>query len=378
MVNALRSFFFLLLLLVAACVETTVPVKEEAIRTAVSFSDLPGWKEDHLQQALPALTRSCSVLKKKNGWSDLCAALEASPPHNDQEARQFFERWFQPYAQSNSASAQGLFTGYYEAELQGALQQGGSYQTPLFGRPDDLVTVDLGAFKSSLQGQTIAGKIVNSKNGKKLEPYDNRAQIVDGSLTGRAQPLVWVNDPVDAFFLAIQGSGQVHLTDDTVLRVGYDSTNSRPYVAIGKILAERNEIAKPVTMQSIRAWIKQHPEKARQVMDLNTSYVFFRILKDDGPIGAEGVALTPLRSLAVDPAFITLGTPVWLDTTDGKGAPLQRLVMAQDTGGAIKGVVRGDVFWGYGAEAESQAGAMQNTGRYFVFLPKMSTGNASF
>lgn len=342
----------------------------------MAFDDLPGWQQDHVLQSIPALSRSCAALRTKENWKALCNALATRAPQNDEQARTFFENWFQPYAVAGENGNQGLFTGYYEAELQGNLEKAGVYHVPLYARPDDLVSVDLGQFKSELKGQHITGKAIRGKNGLELEPYDVRAQIEDGSLAGRAQPLAWVTDPVDAFFLAIQGSGRVHLQNDTVLRVGYDATNSRAYVAVGKILADKDEIERPVTMQSIRAWMKTHPAKAKEVMDLNPSYVFFKILKGDGPLGAEGVALTPGRSLAVDPAFISLGSPVWLDTSDGKGNSLQRLVIAQDTGGAIKGAVRGDVFWGYGAEAETQAGAMQSKGRYFVFLPRASIVNA--
>lgn len=384
----LRHLSLLLLCFMGSCAENISVTKDRFVRTPVGFSELPGWEKDQILKAIPALAQSCSVLDRKPAWSGLCTALKTSAPQSDQQARQFFERWFQPYAVEGKDGEQGLFTGYYEAELQGSRVQEKAYQVPLYARPDDLVMVDLGKFKTDLHGQKITGKVVASPNGKYLEPYDDRSTIVKGSLTGRAQPLVWVNNPVDAFFLAIQGSGRVHLNDDSVVRLGYDATNSRPYVAIGRILADRNEIAKPVTMQSIRVWMQQHPEKAAEVMNLNTSYVFFRILKsshaeedssyNDGPLGAEGVALTPQRSLAIDPGFIDFGTPVWLDTFDGQGTVLQRLVIAQDTGGAIKGAVRGDVFWGFGKEAEDQAGAMQSKGRYFILLPRNGSSDAHF
>lgn len=365
-----------LLLMLTACAGTPELGKDTIKRTSVSFGDLPGWQQDHVGLSIPALIQSCAVLKKKAEWSALCTALALAPPQGDTQARQFFERWFHPYAVAGKDGSEGLFTGYYEAELQGALQQGGIYQTPLYAKPEDLVSVDLGAFKTELQGQHVAGKVVPSKNGAELVPYDDRADIDKGSLAGRAHPLVWVDSPIDAFFLAIQGSGRVQLADHSILRVGYDGTNSHAYVAVGRVLAERNEIQKPVTMQSIRAWMTANPDRARQIMNLNPSYVFFKILKNIGPIGAEGVALTPQRSLAIDPAFITLGSPVWLDTVDGKGDVFQHLVVAQDTGGAIKGVVRGDVFWGYGSDAEIQAGAMQSRGRYFVLMPKAELTDA--
>jgi membrane-bound lytic murein transglycosylase A len=288
------------------------------------------------------------------------------PPDDDASARAFFETWFRAYAVAGADGENGLFTGYYEAELHGALHRGGRYQTPLYARPHDLLTADLGAFKTEWKGQHLTGKV----EGNHFVPYDDRASIAKGSLKARAKVLAWVDDPADAFFLAVQGSGRVRLANNHVLRLGYDQANGRAYVAIGRALADSGALQRPVTMQAIRVYLAAHPDRAAEVMNLNPSYVFFRTLKGDQPIGAEGVELTPLRSLATDPAFIALGSPVWLDTTDGKGASLQRLMIAQDTGGAIKGAVRGDVFWGYGADAEAQAGAMQSRGQYFVLLPK--------
>ena len=375
MASQARLLWIGLLFLVSACADMAGTSHDGAKKSAVDFNDLPGWQQDHVQESIPALIRSCAVLNKKRDWSELCAALTAAPPKNDEQARRFLQRWFQPYALQATQGSEGLFTGYYEAQLQGSHQRGGAYQIPLYARPDDLVEVDLGAFRPELKGQHIAGKVIVTKKSKQLAPYDDRAQIVSGSLNQRAQPLVWVRDPVDAFFLAIQGSGRVQLPDNEVMRLGYDAANGHAYMAVGRILADRNEIAKPVTMQSIRVWMTAHPDRAAEIMNLNPSYVFFRVLQGEGPVGAEGVALTPQRSLAVDPAYIALGSPVWIDTVDGKGQPLQRLMIAQDTGGAIKGAVRGDVFWGYGSGAEVQAGAMQGKGHAFVLIPRVDMTN---
>ena len=255
--------------------------------------------------------------------------------------------------------------------MRGAQQRHGPYQTPIYARPADLVTVDLGDFKQEWKGKHLAGKVV----GQNLKPYDDRATITHGSLNNRATVLAWVDDPTSAFFLAVQGSGRIKLEDGHTLRIGYDGANGHDYVAIGRKLAKSGDLPKPVTMQSIRAWLAAHPDRADGAMNLNPSYVFFRPLQGDGPMGAEGVALTPHRSLAIDPAFVTLGSPIWLDTTDSANNPLQRMMIAQDTGGAIKGIVRGDVFWGFGAEAEAKAGAMQSRGRYFLLLPKTVKAN---
>jgi membrane-bound lytic murein transglycosylase A len=240
------------------------------------------------------------------------------------------------------------------------------YHVPLYARPRDLINVDLGLFRPEWKGQHIAGKVAKTQ----LVPYDDRTEIEKNSLHGRTHVFLWVDDPIDAFFLAIQGSGRVRLPNGRFVRVGYDGANGRAYVAIGRVLAEMDEIEKPVTMQKIRAWLATHPGRAQEIMNKNPSYVFFRRITGDGPIGAEGVALTPRRSVAVDPAFVTLGVPLWLDASDGNGASVERLMIAQDTGGAIKGPVRGDFFWGAGQDAEAEAGAMQSKGRYYILLPK--------
>jgi len=223
-----------------------------------------------------------------------------------------------------------------------------------------------------LSKQSIVGKV----DGSKLVPVDDRATIAKGSLSGRAQVLVWLDDPIGAFFLEVQGSGRVRLTDGSILPVGYDGANGRAYVAIGKALADRGDLQRPVTMPAIRSWLSAHPAQTQQAMNINPSYVFFRRLPNDNVLGAQGVALTPTRSLAVDPAYVPLGVPVWLDSVDSRGATLRRLLIAQDTGGAIKGAVRGDFFWGAGDEAATQAGAMQSRGRYFLLLPKSVTPHA--
>jgi membrane-bound lytic murein transglycosylase A len=361
-----------LLFMLAGCAGVSEP--DKLTLTPVSYEELPGWSAGQQREALPALARSCAVLaKKKNSkWQQPCAALEQVSPQNDAAARAFFEQYFTPQLASGNQGEMGLFTGYYEAELNGSLQKTGQFHFPLYARPRDLITVDLGLFRKEWKGQRIAGKVDRTK----LIPYDDRAQIEENKLEGRADVLLWVDGEVDAFFLAIQGSGRARLPDGNYIRIGYDGANGRAYVALGKVLADMNEIERPVTMQKIRAWLADHPDRAQTVMNMNPSYVFFRRIEGDGPIGAQGVALTPQNSLAVDPAFIAYGTPLWLDTMDGNGAVLEKLVIAQDTGGAIKGPVRGDFFWGYGKEAAAQAGAMQSQGRYYLLMPKETARDA--
>ncbi len=305
-------------------------------------------------------------------WRGACAAAPGATSPG--QARAFFEDWFQPYLVTDRGQPGGLFTGYYEPLLHGSRHFGGAYTVPLYRAPDDLVQVDLSRFKPDLAGQMIAGRI----DGKQLVPYYGRAEIDGGALAGRGLELVWVDDPVATFFLQIQGSGQIQLDDGELIRVGYDGQNGRQYRAIGRDLVERGAMSlEEVSLQTIRDWLIAHPEQAREVMARNPSYVFLRehpeLDPHDGPIGAEGVPLTAGRSLAVDRRYIPLGVPVWLETTapwpEGEG-PLRRLMVAQDSGGAIKGPVRGDVFWGSGARAEAIAGHMRSEGRYMVLLPK--------
>lgn len=378
--RAAQFVFANLLLFFSACAMMipSQPAPGKLTLTQVNFNELPGWDQDHQSEALETFERSCTMLAQKpadlpigpiskaSDWQKPCGMIDKLEIRDEAAARAFFELYFTAYR----AEGDGLFTGYYEPELRGALTEGGVYLTPLYTRPADLVTADLGEFKPEWEGQHIAGKIELDEQKTQLVPYDDRAAIDHNALAGRADVLVWVDDPVDAFFLEVQGSGRIRLLDGSIMRVGYDGANGRAYTAIGRVLAAMDEIQKPVTMPAIRAWLKAHPDRAQEIMDLNPSYVFFRKLGNEGPIGAEGVVLTPLRSLAVDPDYVPLGAPLWLDTQDANGLPLRRLVIAQDTGGAVKGPVRGDFFWGAGKDAEDEAGSMQSAGHYYLLLPK--------
>lgn len=347
------------------------------------FAELPGWSADGQAAALPALRRSCErvtagdpnraigpdgLAGRAADWRAVCAAAAQVPP-GDAAARQFFETRFQPWQAFDGNQPEGLFTGYYEPLLNGARARGGRFTVPLLRRPPDLVEVDLGQFRPTLRGQRIAGRL----EGGRLRPYADRAEIEGGALNGRGLEMLWVDDAVDAFFLQIQGSGRVRLADGTVLRVGYDGQNGHAYVPIGRLLAERGEIPRErVSMPTIRAWLAAHPAEGRRLMHENPSYVFFRELKGEGPLGAQGVPLTPGRSLAVDPSFVPYGVPVWLDAEDplSDRVRVRRLMVAQDTGGAIRGPVRGDVFWGFGQDAADRAGRMKSRGGYWLLLPQ--------
>lgn len=362
---------------------------------ATRFADLPGWNDDRHGETLVALGRSCTrigrlaettalgpngVAGQARDWREPCAALATVPAGNHAAARAALERWFVPFVASNNGDTSGLFTGYYEPELRGSRTRGGRYTVPLYSRPADLITVDLGAFREELRGQRIAGRV----EGGALRPYASRTQIESGALAntqpdgGGPLEILWVDDTIDAFFLEIQGSGRVVLDDGGIVRVGYAAQNGHPYYAIGRELVARGALPREqVSMQSIRAWLIANPGEAQAVMNKNPSFVFFRTLPpaasaDDGPLGAEGVPLTPGRSLAVDRAHLPMGVPLWLDAEDPvtPGARFRRLFVAQDTGGAIRGPVRGDVFWGFGADAAERAGKMRSAGRYWILLPR--------
>lgn len=345
----------------------------------VSFADLPGWTEDRHAEALPALRRSCArppryptrVENAKERFGrpeDWRAVCEEAARIEDGAARAFFERRFRPFQVIGADGDSGLITGYYEPELSGARRRSDAHPVPLHTRPKDLVTVRLADFGGDFGDERLAGRV----EGGRLKPYYDRAQIVDGALDGEGIEIVWVADPIAAFFLQIQGSGRVRLPDGEILRLGYAAANGRPYTAIGRVLVAEGALAREeVSLQSIRAWLRENPGEQRRIMDRNRSYVFFREIAGEGPIGTQGVPLTPGRSLAVDPRLMPLGVPLWIDTADplDTARPLRRLVVAQDTGGAIRGAVRGDLFWGAGLDAEERAGRMRSPGRYHVLLP---------
>jgi membrane-bound lytic murein transglycosylase A len=358
---------------------------------AVPFDALPGWGEDHLAPALATFAASCAKLAlspqdlalggageaarlggQAGLWGAVCTAARAAPPADDVAARAFFQTHLQAYAVGNAGNPEGLYTGYYEPQIEGARTRGGVYQTPIYSRPSDLVQVDLGAFADDLKGRTVVGRVSDGA----LLPYYDRNEIEAGALRSKRAELLFLADPVDAFFLQIQGSGRVTLPGGQVVRVSYAGQNGRPYVPIGRVLLTRGDIpADQVSMQSIRAWLNAHPAEASAVMNQNPSYVFFREITNIdpsvGPPGSLGVPLTPGRSIAVDRTFIPLGAPVWIDTTDPlDGSKLQRLMVAQDLGGAIRGPVRADLFFGWDAQATERAGKMRQKGQEYVLLPK--------
>jgi membrane-bound lytic murein transglycosylase A len=382
-----RCASLLLAILLAACsttpkkpaVSPTAPsihsAPTSALRlTRASFSDLPDWNAARFEAAQASFRRGCALLMKKDptaamggagyagtvgDWLPLCDGASGN-------ARAFFESNFTPFAISDGDKADGLFTGYYEPEILAAQTRGGAYQTPIYALPDDWVRFDLGQFDSRLSGQRVVAQVKDHNLGT----YPDRAGI--NAVPPKAEVLAWAADPVAVFFLQIQGSGRARFPDGSSVRLAYAGANGQPYTAIGRTLIAEGQLTREtVSLQSIRAWLLAHPDQARRVMETDKSYVFFmRAAIDDpalGSTGTLGANLTPLASLAIDSKLNALGAPFFV-AADGAD-PFHGLVMGQDTGGAIKGAVRGDIFFGFGADAEQRAGHMNAGGRLFVLLP---------
>lgn len=337
-----------------------------------SWMDLPGWGRESLHPSLEAFVRSCTALEKQEAWKAVCAGgqtLLASASERD--ARAFFELNFDPHQVLNADdSVSGMVTGYYEPLLRGSRIRSARYRYPLYAVPADLLVVDLSSLYPELKHKRLRGRI----EGNRVVPYLSRGDIETDPAALKGTELAWVDDAVDAFFLHIQGSGQVQLENGERMRVGYADQNGHPFRSLGRLLIERGELRpERASMQGIKDWAARNPRKLQEYLNANPSYVFFRELPRDltGPLGALGVPLTPERSIAVDPRVIPLGVPVFLATTWPNTAdPLNRLMVAQDTGGAINGGVRADFFWGFGDAAGSQAGKMRQAGRMWVLLPK--------
>jgi membrane-bound lytic murein transglycosylase A len=341
------------------------------IGSPVDWSSLENWESDNHGDVWAGFLKSCERLGHES-WRDVCALAADSGNPSDAEARAFFEAHFEVrpvYAEGGET--EGLITGYYEPLLKGSREPSGEFRYPLYGVPEDLLVVDLGSVYPQLNGLRLRGKLV----GNKVVPYYDRAQLDANPELLDGAEILWVDSLVDVFFLHVQGSGLVRLDDGSTVAVGYAGQNGHPYQSIGRVLVRMGELDQDeVTLFTIRDWLRANPERLNEVLAKNPSYVFFELKDDpaDAPVGSLNVALTPARSVAVDRSVIPLGAPVWLQTTlpDESQSPFDRLMLAQDTGGAIKGHVRADVFWGRGDEAEKLAGLMKQQGRIFVLLPR--------
>lgn len=362
-----RSVFVLLAVaLIIAALSLWWLTRPKPRLAMVSFSALPGWQSADLKPALAAFRRSCAVMARKQpgeaindyagtarDWQKVCARLS-------EDARGFFERNFTPYL----LGGDGLFTGYYEPEIHGSRLRHDAFQTPVYGLPGDLIRVDLGQFAPQYKGEHISGRL----DGQRLVPYASRAEIDTHGLAS-AKILFWCDDPVALFFLQIQGSGRVRFDDGGVARIQYAGENGRPYTAIGRVLVTAGRLARDqLSLESIRGWLKANPGLAQSVMEADQSFVFFQ----EAPIGDAGlgspgvehVALTPRGSMAIDLRKNALGAPYYVAAD-----PVHALLIAQDTGGAIRGPARGDIFFGFGREAEKDAGGLKAEGQLYVLLP---------
>ena len=340
---------------------------------AGKWTDLPGWVDDDIAAAWPAFMASCrGMASKPHGpvWKrvcDLAKVVDGKPGH---DPRRFFEQNLKPYAVvGGDAAVNGLVTGYYEPLLRGSRSQSKGFQQPVRGVPDDLLTIDLSSVFPELKDKRVRGRL----EGNKVVPYWSRAEIGARGDKLPSKTLLYVDDAVELFFLQVQGSGRVKLVDGSTVRLNYGDQNGHPYQSIGRLLVDRGEMRlEEASMQGIQAWARANPARLDDLLNANPSYVFFREMPNskDGPVGALGVPLTAERSIAVDPRSVPLGAPVFLATTRPNSTQsMNRLVLAQDTGGAIKGAVRADFFWGFGKEAGEQAGRMKQSGRLWVLWP---------
>ena len=389
-INRARHRLTLILsLLLAACVAPNTPtvapqpaaLPKIVIPTTTPFVSsnwemLPDWQFTDLVPSWPAFLQSCRVLKTKPHWQEVCSQAEQLGHGDSNSLHAFYEYWFTPYqVQNPDGSEQGMITGYYEPKLYGSRTRTERFKYPLYAVPDDMLTIDLGDAYPQLKGLRLRGRL----QGKRIVPYYSRADIdaktdALGTNALKFHELFWVDNAVELFFLQIQGSGRIQLPDGNLVKVGYSDQNGYPYISIGKKLIDAGELKlEEASMQGIKNWADKNPDKLLALLEQNPSFVFFRELPENltSPLGALGVPLTEEYSLAVDPHTIPLGMPVFLSTTyPNDNAPLNRLMLAQDTGGAIRGAVRADFFWGFGEVAATQAGKMKQKGRMWVLFPK--------
>ncbi len=351
------------------------PEPQNALRNlnlvAIDWQDLPGWQQDDLQEFWPVFIEACQWLQKSSdqtimhAWQPLWEKISDFHPASIEDIQAFFIHYFQPFAVKEQ---EGLFTGYFEPVFAGSDHYCEQYPVPIYRRPKDLFLIeDLGLFDQSLAGKRIAGR----QNKNIITPYPTRAEINQGALEGQDLELAWVRTPIDAYVMAIQGSGCLRFSNTSSKHYTYAAANGHPYSSIGKLLIDRGEIPHDqVSMSAICQWLTNHPQQMHDVMWHNKSYIFFQETENDQQVGASGMQLTPERSLAIDPAFIPFATPLWVDIAHPQqSGRWRKMMMAQDKGSAIKGPVRGDVYWGSGQQAGNIASAMKSLGTYYVILP---------
>lgn len=346
------------------------------------WDNIEGWNEDSHSDALGAFLTSCRAIQRGpksvrtdrpvlSALNDICGRAVAALPMEDTAARVFFEKNFRPVRIAPLGERDGFFTGYYEPVVEGARLPSDIYTVPLYRRPPDFLV-------SRLRHSRSKGGKFGKRVAKRSAPYYDRTQIEDGVIAGRDLEICYLKDPIDAFFAQIQGSVRVRLEDGSVIRLNYDAQNGHPYTAVGKFLIERKIYTREeITMQKIREWMEANPEEGKALRRENKSYVFFRetgLAPQDEPPGAQGVALTPGRSIAVDRNLHTYGMPFFIDAqlpiaSEKPDTAFRRLMVAQDTGGAIVGPARADIYLGAGDEAARAAGRFKHNGRFIMLVP---------
>ena len=370
----------MLVFLVFACKmeETQKQPDVSLVLQKKSFADIENFEKDRFVEISGAFEKSCEAVGQKPSlfsasqikvdakkMSAVCAKFAALKKKSNKSVRKFIMQNFEPYLISANGSTYGKFTAYYEAELKASKTKHGKYQHPIYGKPNDLIEINLKDFDESLPNKRILGRVENNR----LVPYFTRSEIENAGID--APVILWGDDKVDIFLMQIQGSAVALLDDGTTVRVSYADNNGHRFVGIGSILLQKGLLQKgEASMDKIRDWLKQNPQIADVNMKENPRFIFHKISDSSGPVGALGVPLTAGRSLAVDADYIPLGSLLFLSTTAPDGRPLQKLVAAQDIGAAIKGPVRGDYFWGHGETALLQAGKMNQKGELYILLPR--------
>lgn len=374
---------FLIIFEISGCFnESKTPEAESVVKVKkLSFNDISGWNSDNFKEVIPVFSKNCgSILNNKkeyiyssqikiktSDYQDICKRFNSKNIKTSEQMKKFLEAEFIPYSVSDGDNNEGKFTSYYEAEINASFEKTEKYKYPIYGKPSDLIEINLRDFDDDLPNKRLVGRVDNGK----FVPYYNRREIENNGI--KAPVIMWGDDLVDIHFMQIQGSAIAHMSDGSDLRVGYADNNGHKFRGIGGILLSKKIIEpKDASMTKIREWLRKNPQKAADLMAENERFIFQRLSDADGPLGALGVSLTAGRSIAVDNSYIPLGAVMWLDTYNPDRQDIKKTVFAQDIGGAIKGVVRGDYFWGYGEQALKEAGRMNSVGKYYILAPKKS------
>jgi membrane-bound lytic murein transglycosylase A len=378
--GALRAAVLGLMMGASSLAAQDLPDVGEASARAISFADLPGWADDDALAAWHVFKTHCAAnppslragLTPPPALVSLCTKAAQLALNTQAEARAFFEQHFQP-VEITPPSGAGFLTGYYEPEVAGSLVQTPEFRAPLLSKPADLEVIPPGETRPGLPEGFAAAR---RRSDGTLTPYPDRAAIEAGAMDGEVQPLLWLRDAAEVFFLQVQGSGRVRLPDGRVRRIAYAGRNGHPYTMIGRVLVQEGHLPlEQAQLEPIKAWLRANPVEGQRIMQLNRSYVFFRVADElpasAGPIGGAGLPLTPWRSIAVDRTRWPYGLPVWIDAMlPGRSARFQALTIAEDTGSAILGPARADLFHGSGAQAGVQAGALRHPMRFVVLWPQ--------